>query len=131
MSRLLISIASLLALAGCGGTEPAPRAAEAAPTAAATSAPETRRGPDEAEAAKTAEVKQADPFDLSHAKKRVLPPGAADRVLPAGSQPLLRVTAQGAEPRSELSYALKKGAAAKMGMSMEMTMGMRSAAATI
>jgi len=130
MSRLLILAASLLALAGCGGAEPAPRAAEAAPTATSTPLP-ARQAPDDAELAKTPEVTPKDPFDLSHAKNGVLPPGAADRVLPVGSQPLLRVTAQGGEPRSELSYALKKGAAAKMGMNIEMTMGMKSAAATI
>jgi hypothetical protein len=56
----------------------------------------------------------------------VLPPGAADKVLPVGSPPIVKVLDQGAEPRSDLSYALVKGAAQKMAMAMDMTIGVKT-----
>lgn len=62
---------------------------------------------------------------LPPAKAGVLPAGAADKVLPVGGQPIVKVIEPGAEPRADLSYALTKGAAQKMVMAMDMSMGMR------
>jgi hypothetical protein len=61
----------------------------------------------------------------------VLPPGAADKVLPVGSQPIVRLLDAGAEPRSDLSYALTKGAAQKMGVGMDMAVGIKMKAQSV
>ncbi len=55
----------------------------------------------------------------------VLPPGAADKILPVGGQPIVRVLERGAEPRGDLSYALVKGTSQRMNMAMDMAMGIR------
>lgn len=56
----------------------------------------------------------------------VLPPGAADKVLPTGAPPIVRVLEQGAEPRSDLSYVLTKGTSQKMAMAMDMAVGVKT-----
>jgi hypothetical protein len=56
----------------------------------------------------------------------VLSPGAADKVLPVGSPPLVRLLEPGAEPRADLSYTLVKGASQKMAMGMDMAVGIKS-----
>jgi hypothetical protein len=61
----------------------------------------------------------------------VLPAGAADKVLPVGSKPIVKLIDAGAAPRADLSYALVKGAAQKMVMSMDMSMGMKMQGQTL
>lgn len=62
---------------------------------------------------------------LPPATNGVLPRGAADKVLPVGGKPIVRLLEPGAEPRSDLSYALVKGSNHKMLMAMDMSMGMK------
>ena len=61
----------------------------------------------------------------------VLPPGAADKVLAVGAQPIVKVLDQGAEPRSDLSYALVKGTSQKMVMAMDMAVGVKTKGQTM
>lgn len=61
----------------------------------------------------------------------VLPPGAADKVLPAGQPPLVRLLEPGAEPHLDLSYTLSKGAAQKMAMAMDMAVSVKSKGQTL
>jgi len=61
----------------------------------------------------------------------VLPPGAADKVLAIGSPPIVKVLENGAEPRSDLSYALTKGTSQKMAMAMDMAVGVKSKGQTM
>jgi predicted small lipoprotein YifL len=68
---------------------------------------------------------------LPKAKDGVLAPGAADKVLPVGAQPIIRLIDAGAEPRSDLSYALNKGGTQKLQMSMDMVMSMRMGAKSL
>jgi hypothetical protein len=56
----------------------------------------------------------------------VLPPGAADKVLVKGQPPIVKLLEPGAEPRSDLSYALSKGTAQKMAMAMDMAIGVKT-----
>lgn len=56
----------------------------------------------------------------------VLPPGAADKVLPVGSPPIVRLLDAGAEPRGDLSYSLAKGSSQKMVMVMEMAVTIKA-----
>ncbi|MFT3770849.1 MAG: hypothetical protein QM820_35955 [Minicystis sp.] len=63
---------------------------------------------------------------LPRATNGVLPAGAADKVLPVGGKPIVKLIEPGAEPRTDLSYALVKGTAAKMLMTMDMTMAMKT-----
>jgi hypothetical protein len=56
----------------------------------------------------------------------VLPPGAADKVLPTGTQPIVKLLEPGADPRSDLSYALTKGTAQKMAMAMDMAVAVKT-----
>jgi hypothetical protein len=56
----------------------------------------------------------------------VLPSGAADKVLPVGSPPIVRLLEPGAEPRADLSYAFVKGATQRMGMGSDMAAGMKT-----
>jgi hypothetical protein len=61
----------------------------------------------------------------------VLAPGAADKVLPVGSPPIVKVLDPGAEPRSDLSYALVKGSSQKMVMAMDMAVGVKTRGQTL
>jgi hypothetical protein len=62
---------------------------------------------------------------LPPATNGVLPPGAADKILPVGGQPIVKLLEPGAEPRSDLSYALTKGSSQKLAMTMDMSMGVK------
>jgi hypothetical protein len=62
---------------------------------------------------------------LPPATNGVLPPGAADRVLKVGGQPVVKLLEPGAEPRQDLSYALTKGTSQKMAMAMDMAVGVK------
>jgi hypothetical protein len=61
----------------------------------------------------------------------VLPAGAADRVLPMGQQPIVKVLEPGADPRSDLSYALTKGTSQKTAMAMDMTVSVKTKGQTM
>jgi hypothetical protein len=63
---------------------------------------------------------------LPRASSGVLPPGAADKVLPLGAQPLVKLLEPGAAPRADLSYALTKGSTQRMSMAMDMSMGLKA-----
>lgn len=56
----------------------------------------------------------------------VLSPGVADKVLPVGQPPIVRLLEPGAEPRSDLSYTLVKGTSQKMAMAMDMAVGLKT-----
>ncbi len=62
---------------------------------------------------------------LPPAVNGVLPPGAADKILPVGGQPIVKLLEPGADPRSDLSYALVKGSSQKLAMTMDMAMGVK------
>lgn len=62
---------------------------------------------------------------LPRATNGVLPAGAADKVLPVGGKPIVKLIDPGAAPRSDLSYALAKGSSQKMVMTMDMSMAMK------
>lgn len=62
---------------------------------------------------------------LPRATNGVLPAGAADKVLPVGGKPIVKLLEPGAEPRSDLSYVLVKGSSQKMVMTMDMSMAMK------
>lgn len=87
-------------------------------------------GPEPVALAATPAPGQAGPASpaqgMPAAANGVLPAGAADKVLPVGSPPVVKLLEPGAEPRSDLSYALTKGANAKMAMSMDMTMAIKA-----
>lgn len=55
----------------------------------------------------------------------ILGPGAADKILKAGSRPLVKLIAPGAEPREVLTYALDKGLKQSLGMGMDMVMSLK------
>ena len=128
LSLLLSALVPALAftsVAACGQrgvvitAEPAPRVADAetaeAPALPAPPAPPLRQGgPPSPEQG------------LPRASNGVLAPGAADKVLPLGGKPIVKLLEPGAEPRSDLSYALTKGASQKMSMGMDMTMGIKT-----
>lgn len=62
---------------------------------------------------------------LPPATNGVLARGAADKVLPVGGKPIVKLLEPGAEPRADLSYAFTKGATQKMIMHMDMIMAMK------
>ncbi|APR78407.1 Hypothetical protein A7982_03754 [Minicystis rosea] len=68
---------------------------------------------------------------LPRATNGVLPAGAADKVLPVGGKPIVKLIEPGAEPRSDLSYTLSKGTTNKMVMAMDMAMGMKAQGQTL
>lgn len=68
---------------------------------------------------------------LPPATNGVLASGAADKILPIGSKPIVKLLEPGAEPRADLSYALTKGATQKMTMHMDMTMAMKVQGQTV
>jgi hypothetical protein len=55
----------------------------------------------------------------------VLPAGAPDKLLPSGKPALVRLLDPGAEPRADLSYAITKGPAPKLGMAMDLAVRMK------
>ncbi len=57
----------------------------------------------------------------------ILGAGVADKVVAAGRAPTVRLVEPGAEPRAPLAYALAKGARVPLGMSLDMTMGVKNA----
>ena len=62
---------------------------------------------------------------LPPATNGILPPGAADKILPVGGQPIVKLLEPGADPKGDLSYALTKGTSQKLAMSMDMAMGVK------
>lgn len=65
------------------------------------------------------------PADLPPTTDGILPPGAADKILPVGARPIVKLVEPGSEPRAELVYSLTKGAKQTLGMSMDMVMGLK------
>ena len=63
---------------------------------------------------------------IPHPANGVLPPGAADKVLAQGQPPIVKLLEAGAEPRSDLSYTLAKGASPKMAMAMDMAVSVKT-----
>lgn len=88
--------------------------ASAAPSAASTARAATGKG-----------VTLPDPAN------GVLAPGAADKILKAGSKATLRVVDAGAEPRSALAYAFKKGPTRPLAVGLDMVMGMSAPGKTL
>ena len=88
--------------------------APAKPSAIATAAP----------AKPTAAAGGSAPIVLPRATNGVLAKGAADKLLPSGGAAIVRLLEPGAEPRADLSYAIVKGPAPKLGMAMDMAMRM-------
>jgi hypothetical protein len=68
---------------------------------------------------------------LPKPKTGVLSPGAANKVLRIGGPPIMKLLDAGAEPRSDLSYALTKGSTQKVQMSMDMVMAMKMGPQTL
>ncbi len=56
----------------------------------------------------------------------VLPAGAADRVLAVGAPPIVKLLEAGAEPRSDLSYALHRGGSQALALAMDMAVTVKS-----
>jgi hypothetical protein len=72
------------------------------------------------------------PLDFPAAPRDgILPPGAADAILPSGQAPSVRLVEAGAEPRAALAYSLVKGRAVALGMALDMTMGVKSAGRSV
>jgi hypothetical protein len=63
---------------------------------------------------------------LPHPANGVLPAGAADKVLAAGAPPIVRLLDGGAEPRSDLSYALVKGSSQRAAMALDMVVAVKA-----
>jgi hypothetical protein len=106
--RLALLLLLALPAAACGRRD-VPITAEPAPPA--RTAPQNTQGQ-----------------GLPAAKNGVLPPGAADKILPVGAKPVVKLLEPGAEPRADLSYALVKGTTQKMSMSMDMSMAVKTSA---
>ncbi len=66
------------------------------------------------------------PIALPKSASGVLAAGAADKVLPSGAPALVRLLDPGAEPRADLSYAIAKGPAPKLGMDMDMAVSVKA-----
>jgi hypothetical protein len=123
-------------------TKPAPTAeivASAAPTSVASAAPTTSASaaaPIEASAAapvrsaapeKSAAIAGGNPpLALPRASNGVLAAGVADKILASGAPAIVRLLDPGAEPRADLSYAIAKGPAPKLGMAMDMAVSVKA-----
>lgn len=66
------------------------------------------------------------PLALPKASHGVLAAGAADKLIPSGGAAIVRLLDAGAEPRADLSYAIAKGPAPKLGMAMDMAVSMKA-----
>jgi hypothetical protein len=118
-SRLsLLLIVLPLTAAACGRRD-ALITAEPEWRAAETVTPVRQAGPPSGEQA------------LPPANNGVLAPGAADKLVPNGAPPLVKLIDAGAAPRSDLGYALTKGATQKVAMAMDMAMGMKAQGQTL
>ena len=119
-------------------TKPAPMA-ELAPTAAVSAAPEAPTpsssvaAPEKSSAATTPapEKKAANPggnppIVFPKSNHGVLAAGVADKLLASGAPAIVRLLDPGAEPRADLSYAIAKGPAPKLGMAMDMAVSMKA-----
>lgn len=122
----------------------------AAEKAAADKAAEDKKAADEKEAAKPADAKAgeasngaakgdkeaktaAEPSKTEIAKPTklesktgILSKGAADKYVKKGSQPLVRLLDNGAEPRATVAYAVTKGTSKPLQMAMDVEMAMES-----
>lgn len=149
-ARLPLVLMLVLPLTACSKPEPTVIPAPEPPVAAKTES-ENKAAPAELATAKTADAlatprpdapapdqanAKAPPpaagtgatgkeIALPKGKDGVLAPGAADKVLAAGGKPIVRLIDAGAEPRSDLSYALSKGGTQKLKMDMDMIMSMK------
>lgn len=120
--RLSISLA-VLSLVACDRREAPVITAEPV----ATVAPRSPERPEAPVARQGAGPEQG----LPPAPNGVLPKGAADKILPVGGKPVVKLIEAGAEPRSDLSYAFVKGNSQKMVMAMDMSMGMKMQGQTL
>jgi hypothetical protein len=111
---------------------PAPTAeivASAAPTSSASAAPPA---PVASVIASAAPAKTATnpalnaPIALPKSASGVLAAGVADKLLASGAPAIVRLLDAGAEPRADLSYAIAKGPAPKLGMAMDMAVSVKS-----
>jgi hypothetical protein len=68
---------------------------------------------------------------LPHPASGVLASGEADKILATGGQPIVKLLEPGADPRTDLSYALTKGSSQKMVMAMDMAVGIKSKGQTV
>jgi hypothetical protein len=97
---------ALLVLAACGEVKPAVTPAAHPPAV------------HEEELPAASEANSA--INLPPGKDGVLGPGEADRILREGAEPIVRLVDPGDEPRSDLSYGLKKGSIAKVDLALDM-----------
>jgi hypothetical protein len=118
--RLRLLLAALPLVAACGSREvviapepPRPAVEVTEPTAPAPAPAPAPGGPTSPDQG------------LPPATNGVLPPGAADKILPVGAQPIVKLLEPGAEPRSDLSYALTKGSSQKLAMTMDTAMNVK------
>jgi hypothetical protein len=155
VSRARFSLLLLLAfpLAACGKEAPAPEpepsvkvaapevkatpsatataeiVASAAPTPSATAAPTATSAASAASAAVDRSATKSGvnaPIALPKSPNGVLAAGAADKILASGAPALVRLLDPGAEPRADLSYAIAKGPAPKLGMDMDMAVSVKA-----
>ena len=120
-------------------TKPAPTAemvASAAPTSSASAAPIASAAPS-GTSTSTSTVSAAParsatnaagnpPIALPRAASGVLSAGVADKLLASGAPAIVRLLEPGAEPRADLSYAIAKGPAPKLGMAMDMAVSVKA-----
>ena len=127
-ARLPLALWLVLPLAACN-KEPIPTPTPEPPPAAKADTTEKAPAPESLKAKAPPSLPGAgggQEIALPRGKDGVLPPGAADKVLPAGGQPIIRLLDAGAEPRTDLSYALQKGGSQKIKMSMDMVMSVKA-----
>jgi hypothetical protein len=129
VSHTLRFFSAVVLLAACA-SEPPPAAVSTPPPEAPKAAP-AAPAPVAADVAPTAPETPAPPpgppgsVAIPPARNGVLPAGAADKIMPAGSQPIVWLVDAGADPKRDLSYAMATGTTVKLAMSMDMTMRMK------
>jgi hypothetical protein len=102
---------------------PAPADVPAVPPSASPSAA------DSAPAASTNPVaagKTLGELRMPPAANGILAPGAADRLLPTGRPPIVKLVDAGALPRQAMSYALEKGRSQGIALALDMTLSLTS-----
>ncbi|HEY4116738.1 MAG TPA: hypothetical protein VGM56_02730 [Byssovorax sp.] len=103
-------------------------AASAAPSAEASAAPSAAPSASPSGTASAAAKSEPSTFAAAiapEAPSGVMRPGAADKLLKPGGDPIVKLLDAGEEPRSKLAYALEKGSAQDLDIAQETTAGMQ------
>jgi uncharacterized protein DUF6263 len=106
-------------------TAPTASAVASAEPVVASTASAARTAPADTPEKKAASTSVNAPLALPKASHGVLPAGAADKLIPSGGAAIVRLLDAGAEPRADLSYAVTKGPAPRLGMAMDMAVSMK------